>query len=124
MSCRKKDISIEFSPTFRRTFKKLAKRYRSLALDLEAFVHSVSEDPLRGADLGNGLRKVRMTITSKGKGKSGGARVITCTLSLSEDGTIYFLTIYDKSEKESISDKELQALLEEIGRKVEAHGGK
>lgn len=71
----------------------------------------MQENPHQGADLGNGLRKVRMSITSKGKGKSGGARVITFTAIISEDDAeILLLTIYDKSEKETITDAELKEL--------------
>ena len=40
-------------------------------------IDDLEQNPLLGTDLGDGLRKVRMKITSKGKGKSGGARVIT-----------------------------------------------
>lgn len=51
-----------------------------------------------------------MSITSKSKGKSGGSRVITCVKVIEQD--VYLLTIYDKSEKENISDKELDELLQ------------
>ena len=61
--------------------------------------------------MGNGLRKVRMSVTSKGKGKSGGARVITFTAIIATDTTeILLLTIYDKSERDNITDSELKAL--------------
>jgi hypothetical protein len=53
-----------------------------------------------------------MAILSKGKGKSGGARVITHLKVTSTN--VYLLSIYDKSERESISHKELKALLKEI----------
>jgi hypothetical protein len=45
----------------------------------------------------------------KGKGKSGGARVITCVKIVG--GFVYLLTTYSKSEKENISNKELHELL-------------
>ncbi len=54
-----------------------------------------------------------MAISSKGKGKSGGSRVITCVKVVNED--IYLLAIYDKSDKENISDKELDLLLQIAG---------
>ena len=53
-----------------------------------------------------------MAITSKGKGKSGGSRVIT-HLKVSHT-SVYLLSIYDKSDQENISDKELKELLKEI----------
>ena len=64
--------------------------------------------PLAGADLGGGVRRVRMSIKSKGKGKSGGARVIIFNYLLDDDNRdITLMTIYDKSERETISDKEI-----------------
>jgi hypothetical protein len=50
-----------------------------------------------------------MSISSKGKGKSGGSRVITCVKTVNQ--TTYLLTIYDKGDKESIFDKELDDML-------------
>jgi hypothetical protein len=53
-----------------------------------------------------------LAIKSKGQGKSGGARVITCIKI--QRNAIYFLTIYDKSEQETVSDKDLTVLIEYI----------
>lgn len=116
MSCEKKAICIELSPSFKKSFKLLLKRYRSLAADLDALIVSIQENPLQGADLGHGLRKLRMAIASKGRGKSGGARVITHTVVWAQwEGTVKLLAIYDKSDRASISDAELQALMKENG---------
>ena len=99
-------------PTFVRETKRLLKRYRSLWKDLEGLQEELLANPALGTDLGRGLRKVRMRISSKGKGKSGGARVITFTVIASVDETtINLLYIYDKSERENISPKEIDALL-------------
>lgn len=68
-----------------------------------------------GVDLGGGLQKIRMNITSKNRGKSGGARVITYTTIIAvQEQQIVLLTIYDKSEYSSISDKELKKLVAEL----------
>lgn len=76
----------------------------------------MAKNPYQGADLGHGLRKVRMAISAKGKGKSGGARVITLILAYSEEESeIGLLYIYDKSEEESLTDKELSDILRENG---------
>jgi len=76
----------------------------------------LAKNPYQGADLGHGLRKVRMAISAKGKGKSGGARVITLILAYSEEESeIGLLYIYDKSEEESLTDKELSDILRENG---------
>lgn len=76
--------------------------------DFAGVLESLRREPQQGVDLGRGLHKVRMAISSKGKGKSGGARVITLTVLISEtDTNIVLLTIYDKSECENLTDKEL-----------------
>ena len=102
---------------FDRKFKKLAKKYKSLKDDLLALAAQLSENPYTGADLGGGVRKVRMAISDKGKGKSGGARVITYTVEVDEaSGTVTLLTIYDKGERESITSREIGLLLAEAGQ--------
>lgn len=76
--------------------------------DFAGLLESLRREPQQGVDLGRGLHKVRMAISSKGKAKSGGARVITLTVLISEtDTNIVLLTIYDKSECENLTDKEL-----------------
>ena len=98
---------------FKKRFKRLYKKYPSLVTDLTALISSLETKPKQGESLGKGCFKVRMSIASKGRGKSAGSRVITCVKI--ENNTVYLLSIYDKSEKESISDKELDALLKIAG---------
>jgi hypothetical protein len=96
--------------------KRLAKKYRSIPDDLEALKSELMLNPKLGDDLGNNTRKVRMAIASKNKGKRGGARVVTYHFLINEEnGKIYLLTIYDKSEQESISGKMLERLKRENG---------
>ena len=81
-------------------------------------IDDLEQNPLLGTDLGDGLRKVRMKITSKGKGKSGGARVITFTLVVSQqDAVLNLLYIYDKADRASISETEIEQLLKQNGLK-------
>mgnify|MGYP000541913016 CR=1 FL=1 len=80
MSC-----DITYSPRFARELKKLSKHYKSLKLDYANLLESLKANPEQGVSLGNNLRKVRMAITSKNKGKSGGARVITYTVDSDRD---------------------------------------
>ena len=106
------ECKITASESVNKELKRLGKRYASLADDYETLLHDLKQNPALGTDLGRGLRKVRMRISSKGKGKSGGARVITFTVIASVDETtINLLYIYDKSERENISPKEIDALL-------------
>jgi mRNA-degrading endonuclease RelE of RelBE toxin-antitoxin system len=90
---------------FRREAKPLIKKYRSLAREIAELFESLKVEPIQGDSLPLSCYKVRLGIESKGKGKRGGARVITCFQT--EDDEIYLISIYDKSEQEDISDKEL-----------------
>jgi hypothetical protein len=75
-------------------------------------VNELLEDPRQGSSLGKGCYKVRMSIASKGKGKSGGARVITCVRVVGE--VVWLLTMYDKSDQADISGKELAVLVAHV----------
>lgn len=99
--------------TFDKELKSLAKRYRSLLADITQLANNLLNNPQEGESLGRSCYKVRMAITSKGKGKIGGERIITCVKI--ERDTLYLLTIYDKSDRENISTAELTELLNEIG---------
>lgn len=90
----------------------MAKKHPSLKSDFSALLKSLNEYPSQGTPLGNECYKIRMAITSKGKGKSGGSRVITC-FKIDKD-TVFLLTIFDKNEQENISDKDLKELLKFI----------
>ena len=75
-------------------------------------VVQLKENPTLGSAIRKDCYKVRLSIRSKGKGKSGAARIITNFVVA--DSTVYLLSIYDKSEKESLTDKELDELLKHI----------
>ncbi len=92
--------------------KRLVKKFPSLKSDFLLLLHSLKENPSQGTVLGNECYKIRMAIASKGKGKSGGARVITCFKIV--HNTVFLLTVFDKNEQENISDKELKELLKFI----------
>lgn len=74
------NFDIQTIPNFDKNAKKLSKRYKSIKIDLQNLVSELRQNPYIGADLGNGIRKIRMAISDKGKGKSHGARVITFTV--------------------------------------------
>lgn len=93
---------------FDRNTKRLSKKYKSLKKDLVDLVRSLSEDPEQGTPIGGGCYRIRLAISSKGKGKSGGTRVITYVAVVND--LVYLLTIYDKSEQENISKQELSLL--------------
>ena len=110
------NYEIIVKPTFQREAKRMAKHYASFKEDFALLIDDLEKNPQLGTDLGHGLRKVRMKITAKGKGKSGGARVITYTIIWTEiDTEIKLLTIYDKSERANITDKEIEDILKQNG---------
>jgi len=98
---------------FDKELKKLSRKYSSVKNDFKALVDSLKEDPMQGQPIGKDCYKIRLAITSKGKGKSGGSRLITCVKIVA--GSVFLLSIYDKGDKVSISDKELDNLLRLAG---------
>lgn len=108
-------VSFGYTEDFLRQMKHLRKKYPSLEKDYAALLNELEENPFAGVDLGSGVHKVRMAIASKGKGKSGGARVITyCVSKLENDVRVNLLAVYDKSEIENVSDAYIQSLLKSI----------
>ncbi len=103
------NYSVLTIPPFDKQLKRLAKKYPSLKNEYEDLIKSLEQEPEQGTPLGNNCYKIRIAIASKGKGKSGGARVITNILVA--DAIVYLLNIYDKSENENLTDKELEELL-------------
>lgn len=101
---------------FSKEFKRLAKRYKSLAKDYEMFLEGLKANPMQGVEIAPNVRKIRMAISSKGKGKSGGARVITLNALVSEhDGKVYLLLIYDKSETSNVRMEAVKQIVDELG---------
>ena len=102
---------LSISP-FDRQLKRLCKKYRSLKAEYATLVEALEKNPMQGTQIGINCFKIRLSIASKGRGKSGGARVITHIYV--EKEKVFLLAIYDKSEKDDISDRELRELLLEI----------
>ncbi len=96
--------------------KRMGKRYRSFANDLETFKESIKRNPYQGTELSPGIRKVRMAIASKGKGSAKGARVITFTYAVSEiAGIVTLLLIYDKADASNIKMNVVKAIVKDLG---------
>ena len=100
---------VETIAYFDRRLKNLRKKYTSLLDDVNGLAEQLAELPQLGTPLGHGCYKIRLAVTSKNRGKSGGARVITYVRVIGE--TVFLLDIYDKSEQTSISDQQVLALL-------------
>ena len=99
-------------PPFEKQLRKLAKKYPSLGKELLKLKEILLAEPATGTSLGKGIYKIRLAVSSKGKGKSGGMRVITYVKIVAQ--TIYLIAIYDKSEIENISEKVIREKLADI----------
>lgn len=107
------NVYISTIDEFERQSHRLAKKYKSLKGDIQTLVKELRKNPFCGDDLGGGVRKIRMAISSKGKGRSGGARVLTLNVLVCGDADVTLLTIYDKNEIGNVSDEYIKWLVSE-----------
>lgn len=107
-------MSYSIIPThhFEKQLKRLVKKFPSLKNEYAELIGDIVKDPVIGTFIGNNCYKIRLAISSKGKGKSGGARVITYLYI--ELKTVYLLTIYDKAEKEDLKPNELKEMIDSL----------
>lgn len=87
------NFSVIPSNRFKKEAKRLIRKFPSLRQELSDLSDTLTVEPELGTPLGNDTFKIRLAIKSKGKGKSGGGRVIT--YAVSENKEVYLLTIYD-----------------------------
>jgi mRNA-degrading endonuclease RelE of RelBE toxin-antitoxin system len=104
MSFNVKSISV-----FERQAKRLVKKFPSLKKEIQELIKELKEVPEKGTSIGHNSYKIRLPIASKGKGKSGGARVITHVIY--KNDTVYLISIYDKSDIATLTDKEILELI-------------
>jgi mRNA-degrading endonuclease RelE of RelBE toxin-antitoxin system len=114
---------IVFATSFRRSVKRLEKRFGHVKDDVRVAIQQLLQDPRRGVVIpgGSGARKHRMLNTDLGKGKSGGYRLIYCV----EDQptpTIYLLLLYAKSDRDDVTRRELEQLLDALVSEMEEQG--
>jgi mRNA-degrading endonuclease RelE of RelBE toxin-antitoxin system len=102
---------IELSDNFKKEAKRLTKKYPSLKEELTSLFSELEDNPTLGTPLGNKVYKIRLSIASKNKGKSGGARIMSFVKVI--DTKVLLFSIYSKGEKDAITDKEIQELLRE-----------
>ena len=108
------NFSVIPTDKFKKEAKRLVKKFPSLKQELSSLNDLLSSKPESGIAMGNNTFKIRIAIKSKGKGKSGGARIITYVVTANKE--VYLLTIFDKSEMENIDDKTLQSIIGSILR--------
>jgi len=108
-------MDIVVTREFGRNYKRLSGKYASLPDDLKSLQTQLLENPFLGVELSGGFRKIRMAIKSKGKGKSGGARVITFNYFVeTKCQRIVLVKMFDKSEISNISDAEIRHAFETL----------
>jgi len=109
-------FDVKTTSRFERSAKKLFKRHFSLKSDLDNLISSLEENPFQGDELSPGIRKIRLAITSKGHGKSGGARAITYTVVAAEShGNVYLMEIYDKADYSTVDVAAIKTVINELG---------
>ena len=99
-------FELEAIPEFEKEYKKLSKKYPSLKSDLLKLFDSLELNPNQGTSLGKDYFKIRLRISSKNRGKSGGARIITCVKVIL--GKVYLVALYDKAEIGNIISSEIE----------------
>ena len=109
-------VTIGYLDEFKRGAKALRKKYPSFQFDYETFLKELEADPFGGESLGHHTYKYRMAIASKGKGKSGGSRVLTYSIQQQPEDEVLvtLMTIYDKSDISNVSDNYIRALVQQI----------
>lgn len=105
-------FNIKTISVFERQAKRLVKKIPSLRGEIQILINQLKQEPEKGIFIGNGCYKIRISIASKGRGKSAGARVIT-HFAIREN-TVYLLSIFDKSDIENLYDSEIVALVKMI----------
>ena len=117
MSC---NITVSVSDDFAKEAKRLAKKYPSFKQDYKDFLESIKNNPLQGDEITKNIRKIRMAIKAKGKGKSGGARVITFNILTDiENGHVVFLLLYDKEDASTVKVNVVKQLVRDMGFDIE-----
>ena len=109
-------VDFDYLPEFEARAKELAKKYKSFVEDYQTFLDELERNPFGGTPLGHHTYKHRMAIASKGKGKSGGARVITYNIQqrTQEEVRVTLMSIYDKGEISNVSDSYLRSLVQAV----------
>jgi len=100
-------------PEFATEVKQLAKKYKKIKEDLGRLSAILQDNPTQGIPLASSCYKIRLANSSIPTGKSGGFRVIYYFIDEKED--IYLMSIYSKTQKETISEEEIVSILKRNG---------
>lgn len=112
--------SVKLTHNFERQLRRIVKKYPGFLADMDALLERIKEDANLGTELFAGVRKVRLSVTGKARGKSGGARSIYYVQDA--EATVWMLYVYDKAEVASIPENEIRAFVEEIQKSGDEDG--
>jgi len=107
--------SVQVADNFKKEAKRLVKKYRSLKTEITQLIEELETDPTKGTPLGNGVYKIRLAVASKGKGSSGGVRVLS--LVKVTGSSVLLFSIYNKGERDTLTDQEIKELLKGLSQK-------
>ena len=103
-------MEVLYSTDFRKSAKKLAKRYKSLKNDLKTFTNSLEDNPRQGTELFTNVYKIRIKNSDNHKGKSAGYRIVTYLITKDE---ILLVNIYSKSDISNLSDEDINMTIKQ-----------
>jgi len=107
------NFRIKITRNFDKEAKPLLKKYPSFKKDIAKLIDELELNPELGKPLGHNLFKIRIAISSKSRGKSGGARIITYVIL--ENETVHLISIYDKAEYDTAEIDVLLKILKNEG---------
>jgi mRNA-degrading endonuclease RelE of RelBE toxin-antitoxin system len=106
-----------FMPRFERSVKRLKKRYRHIADDVEVGLEAITSNLEIGTVIPDDylVHKLRLASQDMQRGKSGGFRLLH---KIQEENVeipkVYLLFIYAKAAQEDVSLVELQSLIQDM----------
>ncbi len=106
-------IEVNEGIEFKKKLKELRKKYRSIKEDIKPLIQQLESGETPGAKISGNkypVYKTRVKNSDNKKGQSGGYRVIYYTKT---PEAIVLTTIYSKSERENISNREIEDLIEQ-----------
>ncbi len=116
------NVEIIVTETFRREAKKLIKKYPSLKNELSIFKDSLIKKPDQGKLILENVYKMLIAVKSKGKGKSGGLRVITYLIITKKDDEriqVFLLSIYDKYDIENLPEPQINKIISDLQKEFQ-----
>jgi len=100
---------------FTKDIKKYSRKFRNIEKDINNVIEKLKNGNLIGniikdVNFENAVFKVRVINSDTNSGKSSGYRLLYYVLR--DDGIIYLLTIYSKSDKENIRNSEIEEIIQ------------